>query len=183
MKRRLFPAEQHTFDFYILLFFLLSFLGWIWEIGIYLIRDQIFVNRGFYRGPYLPIYGIGSILLYLALHHFHQKPTVVFFLSMTICSMIEYFTSWFLENKWGIRWWDYTGYFLNINGRICFWSEIGFGTSGTLLICYLIPFYMRLYHKIPAKWRTMISIILVTLFLIDATYSSMHPNTGTNITY
>ena len=28
-------------------------------------------------------------------------------------------TSYYFELTKGMRWWDYTGYFLNLNGRIC----------------------------------------------------------------
>lgn len=49
-----------SFDYYVLLFFLVSFLGWVWEVCIYLVRDGQFVNRGILSGPWLPIYGEGQ---------------------------------------------------------------------------------------------------------------------------
>ena len=52
---------KHGFDFYVLLFFALSFLGWIWEVLLFLVTEHAFINRGVYRGPYLPIYGAGGL--------------------------------------------------------------------------------------------------------------------------
>ena len=58
-------AQVYGFFFYLPLFFLFSFLGWLWEAGIYLVTDGEFVNRGILSGPWLPIYGCGGILLAL----------------------------------------------------------------------------------------------------------------------
>ena len=49
----------------ILFFFIFSFVGWLWEVGLYLFRDGIFVNRGTMYGPWLPIYGVGCTLIVL----------------------------------------------------------------------------------------------------------------------
>lgn len=32
---------------------------------------------------------------------------------------VEYFTSYYMELTPGKKWWDYSGYYLNLNGRIC----------------------------------------------------------------
>ena len=36
---------KHGFDFYVLLFFALSFLGWIWEVLLFLVTEHAFINR------------------------------------------------------------------------------------------------------------------------------------------
>ena len=41
----------------ILLFFLFSFTGWVWEVICHLVEDRMFINRGVLFGPWLPIYG------------------------------------------------------------------------------------------------------------------------------
>ena len=53
--------KKVSFDYYVLLFLFVSFLGWMWEVGIYLVRDGAFVNRGILSGPWLPIYGAGAL--------------------------------------------------------------------------------------------------------------------------
>jgi hypothetical protein len=40
-----------------------SFLGWIVEVLFVLVTMQKLENRGFLTGPFLPIYGIGAVLL------------------------------------------------------------------------------------------------------------------------
>ena len=100
-----------------------------------------------------------------------------------VCSVLEYAASAFLEWKWGLRWWDYSGYFLNLNGRICLLSAVCFGLGGMLLNCYLLPFYMRLYHRIPRIWRLILCGILLTVFILDITYCAAKPHMGQDIAW
>ncbi|MCM1189954.1 MAG: putative ABC transporter permease [bacterium] len=183
MKKQITPLNARKVDFYILLFFLLAFLGWLWEVGIYLFTRHAFVNRGIYYGPYLPIYGIGGLLLWFLLQKWSRRPITTFFLSALICSVLEYGASVFLEWKWGLRWWDYSSFFLNLGGRICLAGALCFGLGGMLLNCFLLPWYMRLYHRIPPVWRLILCGFLLTVFLLDITYCAVSPNTGRDIAW
>lgn len=171
-----------TFDFYILLFFLISFAGWLWEVGLYFVTEHTWINRGVYQGPYLPIYGVGGILLWFLLQRLHKRPLWTFMLSMGICSILEYVTSVLLERMWGVRWWDYSGHFMNMNGRICLLGAVCFGLGGMLLNCYLLPRYMKLYHRISPKWRRILCGICLVVFILDITYCAVRPNMGYGIT-
>lgn len=169
------------FDYYALLFFLLAFIGWLWEVLLYMVTDHALINRGVYRGPYLPIYGVGGLLLCLLLQKLRKKPVLVFLISMVVCSALEYFTSFFLEKKWGIRWWDYSGHFLNIRGRICLLGAVVFGLGGALLVCLLYPLYERWYEKMPKGLKVGLTLTLLAVFVLDATYCAVWPNTGQGI--
>lgn len=175
--------KLQSFDFYVLLFFLLSFAGWLWEGLVYLVLEHVWVNRGVCIGPYLPIYGAGGLLLWILLHRLNGKKGLTFLLSAIICSAVEYAASAFLEWRWGLRWWDYSGYFLNINGRICLSGALFFGLGGMLLNCYVQPLFMRIYQKIPPKRRTLITGLLVLVFVIDATYCAVSPRQGYGIAW
>lgn len=171
----------HGFDYYVLLFFALAFTGWLWEVILFFFTEHSFVNRGVYEGPYLPIYGVGGLLLCFLLGRLQRKPFTVFVLSMTLCSVLEYLTSFFLERRWGIRWWDYSGHFLNINGRICLLGAVVFGLGGAALVCLILPLYEGIYQKIPAKWRTAACVICLLVFVADGTWCAMRPNVGEGI--
>ena len=92
--------KKVSFDYYVLLFFLVSFFGWIWEVCIYLVRARQFVNRGILTGPWLPMYGAGALFLYFLLNRWRKKPLIVFLVSMTVCSALEYATGYFLKKMW-----------------------------------------------------------------------------------
>lgn len=179
MERKKLPRE---FDYYVLLFFVLAFIGWVWEVLLFYVTDHAFINRGMYRGPYLPIYGAGGLLLCFALRTFRKKPFRVFLLSLVLCSALEYVSSCLLELRWGIRWWDYSGHPLNLNGRICLAGAVLFGLAGTGLVCLLLPLYDRLYLKIPAKWRIVLGLVFLLVFVADAAYCAVRPNVGYRIT-
>lgn len=175
--------KTYSFDFYILLFFFVSFLGWLWEVCLYLIKERQFVNRGILTGPWLPIYGAGALLLYFLLSRWKHKPVIVFFVSMTVCSLLEYFAGYFLEKMWGVKWWDYSGMPFNLNGHICLLSCLMFGAGGVILISFLIPLYAALYQKTPARVRMTFGLLILLLFVADAAYSADFPNAGRGITY
>lgn len=173
----------YSFDFYCLLFFLLAFLGWIWEVGLYFFTEHAFVNRGVFEGPYLPVYGAGGLLIYFLFHRLRKRPFLVFTGALTICSVLEYMTSWFLEKKWGIRWWDYNGHFLNINGRICLLGAIAFGICGVVLVCLLFPIYEKVIERIPQKRRIALMLLFLLIFVADAAWAAVVPNMGKGISY
>lgn len=175
-------ATFRTFDFYVLLFFLISFAGWLWEVSLYFATEHTWINRGVYQGPYLPIYGVGGILLWFLLQRLHRRPLWTFMLSMGICSILEYVTSVLLERMWGVRWWDYSGHFMNVNGRICLLGAVCFGLGGMFLNCYLLPWYMKLYHRLSPKWRRILCGVCLVVFILDITYCAVRPNMGYGIT-
>lgn len=174
---------SHKFDYYVLLFFSIAHLGWLWEVALYFFTEHAFINRGVYRGPYLPIYGVGGLLLCLFFGSMKKKPFRVFMFSTIICSILEYLTSFFLERRFGIKWWDYEGHFLNINGRICLVGAAAFGLGGAALVCLYLPFYERLYDKISAGWRLAICLFALAVFIADGAYCAMRPNVGAGISF
>lgn len=182
-KSDIFHPTIRTFDFYVILFFLISLVGWLWEVAIYLVTEHAWINRGVYLGPYLPIYGAGGLLLWFLLQRLHKKKFLTFLLSAAVCSVVEYGTSVFLEWKWGMRWWDYSEFAMNLNGRICLLGAICFGLGGMLLNCYLMPAYMRIYHKILPGWRRALCCILLLVFILDATYCAVSPNKGHGVAW
>jgi uncharacterized membrane protein len=165
------------------MFFVFAFIGWLWEVGIHLVEDGRFVNRGVLQGPWLPIYGAGSMMVLIVLNKFRKKPWLEFIMTIVLCGAVEYFTSWYLEVRYdGTKWWDYTGYFININGRICAEGLLVFAIGGMSVVYVLGPLLDDQIQRIKLSILVPICIALVTLFTADMIYSHYHPNTGTGIT-
>ncbi len=168
----------------ILIFFIFAFVGWMWEVALHLLNDGVFVNRGIMHGPWLPIYGTGGVLVLIILNKFRDKPLLEFISIIIVCGIVEYFTSYYLEIAHnGEKWWDYSGYFLNLNGRICAEGLLVFGLGGMAAVYAIAPALDNLIKRINTKLVITISIILVTAFTIDNIYSSKHPNMGDGITH
>ena len=166
----------------ILMFFSFSFMGWLWEIAIHLYEDGVFVNRGFLRGPYVPIYGAGSILILMLLYKLRSKPLLEFLSIIVLCGVMEYATATVLDFVYHAKWWDYSGYFLNIQGRICAEGLLVFGVFGSLVVYFFGPVFDNLFKRWRLRIVAPVCIILLLVFMGDIIYSSINPNTGAGIT-
>lgn len=165
-----------------LMFFLFSFIGWLWEVGLHLYEDGVFVNRGFLNGPYVPIYGFGGIVILILLYKMRKKPIVLFFSIIVLCGIMEYTTALVLDMLYHTQWWDYTGYFLNVQGRICAEGLLLFAVFGMITVYFLGPVCDNLFRRWRLRVVAPVCILLLVAFLGDIIYSGTHPNTGEGIT-
>ncbi len=117
-----------------------SFFGWVYESILCSITSGSLVNRGFLNGPVCPVYGFGALVVILA---FWWEPDIrvwnLFFSSMVLTCTLEYLTSWAMEKLFHARWWDYSQYRFNINGRVCLLGAVAFGAFSVLLIKVVHP--------------------------------------------
>ena len=134
---------------YILLFFIYSFLGWLIEVVGKLIQKGKFINRGFLIGPYCPIYGFAALTMIFLWKGYLNAPFTLFILITLTAAILEYITSFILEKIFKTRWWDYSNYKFNINGRICLETMIPFGFAGLILMYVLNPFFESLLNSLP----------------------------------
>lgn len=157
---------------YFMLFFLYSVLGWLIElVDLSIIERRLIKNRGFFIGPYCPIYGFGALLMTLFLTRYENDPLVLFFMAIVVTSILEYYTSVILEKVFKARWWDYSKMKFNINGRVLLINSLGFGFFGLILIYYFNPFLFNMFDKINPTFFAVISIILFIIFLTDVILS------------
>lgn len=174
--------RHYSFWSVVVLFFVFCFIGWSWEVMLHIVEDGVFVNRGVLHGPWLPIYGSGGCLILLLLFRFRKNVGKEAISAIILCGIVEYFTSLFLEITKGTKWWDYSGYFLNIDGRICAEGLLVFMLGGLLIVYFLAPMVDDLVKKANKKILIPICVILLVIFSVDMVYSSINPNTGKGIT-
>lgn len=235
--------------------------GWLWEVLLFLVKEQHFVNRGFFYGPYLPVYGVGAVLLSILFYHkrisvvvtyahlkaadypqyfYHSRlytrlrllmqrrkklaagaythnqfsstavlPVIsqegpdlfekidpyaenrtvfsscirIFILSMCGGSLTELTAGWLLWHVFQQKYWDYSGYPMNLAGYICLYSALGFGIFGVLWMKWAGPFLIRTWERL----RFSVQILIIGLFdlilITDIIFSLMQPNVGQNITF
>ena len=149
-----------------LLFIIYSVTGWIIEVIATYPDTKCFVNRGFLIGPYCPIYGNCAIAMIFLLHNV-TNPILLFVLSILICSVGEYVTSYTMEKIFHARWWDYSKNKFNLNGRICLVNSLAFGVLGFLLIKFVNPFVVGLITKLSPTMINVLFYTILTLFIID----------------
>lgn len=125
------------------LFMFGSFFGWVLEFFFRRIFHKQWVNPGFLRGPYLPIYGFGLIILYIIT--MINLPIQPPFINITIkilgvgfiMTAIEYLAGLLFIKTMGIRLWDYSSQTGNINGIICPLFSIIWTIVGTIYVLFV----------------------------------------------
>ena len=160
-------------------FALYSFLGWIIESVFKTMLEKKWVNSGFLEGPFCPIYGAGSIIMYIGLEGFRDNPILVFVLSFIILSIWEYFVGWVLEKIFNTKYWDYSENKFNIKGRICLMNSVFWGILGTVFIYMVHPITEKAMLYIPRDILFYILIIVYILLLIDTIISTIKVKTIT----
>ena len=160
---------------YIIYFFTFAFLGWIMETFYCAYVMGYFSKRGFLYGPICPIYGYGALILIIILSKYRKNSIKLFFSSVAIFTFFEYIVSFGLDALFGLKWWDYSERFLNINGRISIFHAFAWGFIAILFINHLYPFIKKhvnlILAKIPHKIQvTAISTVLV-VFIADTALS------------
>ena len=113
----LFAIYELPFWSAFLIFILFSFIGWISEvIYVGVTSAHKFVNRGFLHGPLCPVYGFGGVVILMLPPSLYATWIPLFFASMILCTIVEYFVSWLMEKLFHTRWWDYSHYKIQLIG-------------------------------------------------------------------
>ena len=151
--------------------------GFVYEFIFY------YMNSGFktfyYRGgnflPWINIYAIGALLIYLLTYKYRKNFIKVLLLSTIICGVLEYISGYVMYNFFdGFRCWDYNTEILNfgnIGGFICLRSVLFFGISSLLLIYVIVPLIYYLASIMNKKLFIIISITLFSIFMLDEIYN------------
>lgn len=123
-------------------FFIYSIIGWIWESFLCSsVELKKLVNRGFFLGPYCPIYGLGATLSYLLLRDI-VSATLIFILASIVSCTIEYIVGYILEKMFKDRWWNYDNYPFQLHGRVCLYGLVIFGLANVVIVKFSTPFLM-----------------------------------------
>ena len=89
--------SEYSLRDFIFFFFVFCFIGWLWEVVLYIVMDHILVNRGTMYGPWLPVYGVGGVAIIFLLDRFKADKVKLFAMAMVVCGIIEFIASWVLD--------------------------------------------------------------------------------------
>lgn len=165
-----YEKQLHAVFYIILIFFIGCLAGWLYEEVFYWFTEGMLRNRGILYGPWLPIYGIGTLVIY-GLKPLKLHPMKLFFLCMVLTGIVEYVIGYVGIHYCGLRLWDYRGLFLNLNGIVCFRSVVSFAVLGTVFLYVLEPISNQNYRKWNPYMILGVSSILIALFLLDCLLS------------
>ncbi|MBJ7541297.1 hypothetical protein JG537_06150 [Streptococcus sp. SL1232] len=149
----------------IFLFFIYSFIGWLWETIYCSIKDKKFAYRGFLVGPYCPVYGFAVTTVLLATQPFQHNLLGLFVSGMLVATIFEFIAAWLLETFFHMKLWDYTNEVGNIKGWIAPRISLFWGFSIVILVKFIQPDVMRLINHLN-QWIALGIVCLMTADLI-----------------
>lgn len=180
---------------YAFYFFIYGFIGWVLESTVVSVSTKKLTNRGFLRGPIIPIYGVGALLLLVLLtpiinagdvilvwNFFEDDATIqitdTFWIAIIVgtvaADIVEFVTGYGMEKLFHARWWDYSDRFLNIKGYIClkntiYWALFSFGFP------YIIhPIMYKIFFSYVFEYPLYVGIadlVFLAIFLLDLAYA------------
>lgn len=156
---------------WILLFFIYGFFGWIFETTYVSVKKRKFVNRGFLRGPILPIYASGAIIMLFASIPFQGNLVAIYFAGMFAATLLELVVGLAMESIFKVKYWDYSNQKIQYKGVICLSSSIAWGFL-TLFLTEVIHKPMeRILYAIPEVAQYPLAVVLSLIFTVDTVLS------------
>ena len=164
---------MYDFMYLFLIFFFYSVLGYIIEVvACFAYTKKFNPSRGYLIGPYIPVFGFGTIIMVNLLDKYKNDFLILFVLSMVICSLVEYLASLLMEKIFKLRWWDYSHESFNVNGRICLKNGLLFGIGGVIIIKYFHPLFNNLLLSLSDNLVIILGIIFFSIIILDTIIST-----------
>lgn len=161
----------YTFSQWLFFFYFYCFLGWVWETCYVSACQGKWVNRGFMRGPFLPIYGSGAIIVLIFTLPVRENAIAVFWIGMISATVLEYITGVVMEKLFHVRYWDYSNQKFNLNGHICLTSSLAWGIFSVLLTLYGHRPIENMVFGISTNMIEFLVFILTAYIAVDMTES------------
>ena len=148
-----------------------SVFGFFAEMLYALVYTRTFeIRRGLIYGPFIQVYGMGALAYYFLVKT-EQDPKKVFFKGMLLGGALEYLCSFFQEIFFNSISWDYSGFFLNLNGRTCIQYCIYWGIIGVFFLKTVYPVFLKMDKYLDVKRIIIISYILFIFVAYDVAIS------------
>lgn len=152
-----------------LYFILYSFLGWVMETCYCSIMERRLVPRGFLYGPICPIYGGGVTLMILFFTPLKKNLVLFYIVAVVVMTSWEYFVGWLLETTTHVKYWDYSQYRFNLQGRVCLWVALTWGVLSYVVIFFIHPPIQAKVESLPIWLEFMLCGAFLALLSVDAT--------------
>ncbi len=163
--------ENYTVQTFILLFYIYSFFGWIWETCYVSIKEKHLANRGFLYSPILPIYGFGAIVVLISTLPVQNNLFLVYILGAFGATVLEVITGYLMEVLFKTRYWDYSYQRFSYKGYICLTSTIAWGFFSIIMLKYINVPVEEFVLSLNPTFAEILVILLTIGFTVDVTKS------------
>lgn len=151
---------SYTMPQWLFFFYFYCFFGWCFESAYVSLLKKHPVNRGFMRGPFLPLYGSGAIMMLLVSMPFQDYIVLTYIAGCIGATILEYVTGVTMEALFKVRYWDYSNQKFNYKGQVCLSSTLAWGGLTILMT--------RVVHKPIESFALSIpeDIVLGVVFIV-----------------
>lgn len=155
------------------IFIIGSLCGYFIETSYYFFKHGIFLNKqGLLYGHIKPIYGFASVLITIFLSAFVNKNHLkIFIYGCFFGGAFEYLCSLVLQYFFHTQMWYYHNKYLSINGRVNLLYLPFWGLAAHLWLKFAIPYFNKVFDKLPEKIMKYITIIITVLIILDFSIS------------
>ena len=152
---------------WLFLFYFYSFLGWCWESLYVSILEKRFVNRGFMRGTFLPLYGCGGTMMLIVSRPFYDNIILVYIAGCIGATALEYITAIVMETLFKVRYWSYSHKKFNYKGYICLESTLFWGVLTVLFSHYFQVPVEKMLLMIPYRVLSVVTVLTTAYISFD----------------
>lgn len=148
-------------------FYFYCFCGWCVESAYVSVKDRRLTNRGFMRGPFLPIYGSGAIMMLVVSIPFQNSIALTYVAGCVGATVLEYVTGVTMEALFKVRYWDYSNKKFNFQGHVCLGTTLSWGFLTILMTEIVHVPVERLVLSIPGQTLTVLTLVLTAVIFAD----------------
>lgn len=158
---------MYTYHFHqwLSFFYFYCIFGWCFETTYVSLKKRKFINRGFMKGPWLPLYGTGAISVLFVTLPFQNHWYLVYLIGALWATILEYFVGVAMLKLFKVRYWDYSNQKIQFQGQICLTSTLAWGGL-SLLMVYVV--HEPVAHVILGLNNDLVSVLtfLVTVIMV-----------------
>lgn len=148
-------------------FYFYCFCGWCVESAYVSVKNRKLTNRGFMRGPFLPIYGSGAVMMLVVSIPFQDSIVLTYVAGCVGATVLEYVTGVVMEALFKVRYWDYSDKRFNFQGHVCLGTTLSWGFLTILMTEFVHVPVERLVLSIPGQALTVATLVLTAVIIAD----------------
>lgn len=159
------------FNNWLVYFYFYCMFGWVFESTVVSVATKKWTNRGFMKGPWLPLYGTGALLVLFVTLPFQKYPLAVYFVGAIAATILEYITGVFMLKLFKVRYWDYSQNKFQFQGQICLKSSIAWGFLSILMVYVVQKPVAKFIGFWNEEFLSILTFIITIIIVFDFTSS------------
>lgn len=123
------------------------------------------------RGPFLPLYGSGAIMMLVVSMPFRDNLVMTYIAGCIGATVLEYVTGVTMEALFKVRYWDYSNQKFNFQGHVCLGTTLAWGFLTILMTEVVHVPVEQLVFSIPDQILKVSTYVLTVCIVVDFTLS------------